>query len=166
VVLTPLFEHGGLDALTKAVQDAFHHLHIHEDELTDWTGYGSTHESNDCINTDEEGENRQETVLKSIQDARQSLNQTRDFVYMLTAQMLMETEHKVVAKEEKYEKRRISNLLNFMSTFLHLTDYYIVGKYALVWSNRHTVECICADRPYFQHLDVEPMPKKWEVTLR
>jgi hypothetical protein len=30
-------------------------------------------------------------------------------------------------KDDLDQERRISNWLNFMSTFLHLTDYYIVG---------------------------------------
>jgi hypothetical protein len=59
------------------------------------------------------------------------LKQTRDFVHMLAAPMLMGTSDELSVslhcKDDSDRERRISNWLNFMSTFLHLTDYYIVG---------------------------------------
>jgi hypothetical protein len=71
-------------------------------------------------------------ILLKIEAARQQLKQTRDFVHMLAAQMLLMTpEGEVVVPADDEvaitKQRRISNFLNLMSTFLHLTDYYIVG---------------------------------------
>lgn len=70
-------------------------------------------------------------LMFSVLNARTKLQTTSDFVDMLAAQMLLE---EVSVKGRSYKLRRISNWLNFLSTFLHLTDYYVVapgcGSYA------------------------------------
>ncbi|KAL7486845.1 hypothetical protein ACHAW6_012426 [Cyclotella cf. meneghiniana] len=107
--LSPLLEYAGLDAILQTLK-----------ELIQWKmRYG-------------QDENHMGTSsIDSILLARDKLQTTSDFVNILASQMLMEE----VSEEGKiYERRRISNWLNFISTFLHLTDYYVVapgcGSYA------------------------------------
>jgi hypothetical protein len=58
--------------------------------------------------------------MDSLMLARNKLQTTSDFLDMLAAQMLME---EVSEQGKIYKRRHISNWLNYLSTFLHLTDY-------------------------------------------
>jgi len=85
----------------------------------------------------------QDEVLVKIYAARNRLKQTSGFVELLATELMMEPseqdelDEKILEDEEatKYEERSwISNQLNLLSTFLYMTNYYIVaptsGSYA------------------------------------
>lgn len=105
--IDPLYEYSGLDSMIEIVKDLW------EREVQ----YGT-------ISTDS-------LTLANLLFAREKLRTTSDFVEMLASQMLLE---EVSVRGKVYRRRRISNWLNFLSTFLHLTDYYVVapgcGSYA------------------------------------
>ena len=170
VVLHPLFEHGGLEALSKSLEDAFFQMYSSQQNMsmqktlfrsnttpedadtrhgalqslataaTKEQQQSSPRQSSDDSMLNTSSHHPRDAILLEIEAARQQLEQTRDFVHMLAAQMLIETaaaapnngSAAVMPDEQRHihKKRRISNFLNLMSTFLHLTDYYIVGKYS------------------------------------
>lgn len=136
VELTPLLEYVGLDAMIQTLQ-ALWQVHV-PTSRADTVAEG--HKEMDHLFL---AEYRMEEVvaglLKSIHSAREDLQKTSDFVNMLAAQMLMEEASEEEERKEEGEEglsslRRFSNWLNFCSTFLHLTDYYVVapgcGSYA------------------------------------
>eukprot|EP00977_Amphora_coffeiformis_P015384 scaffold4510_cov183-Amphora_coffeaeformis.AAC.69 len=85
-----------------------------------------------------------EVVLLQIQAARALLQESSDFVNMLAASALLEATNyqsndNVVPEttgSSSDRRRQISNYLNFCSTFLHMTDYYIVAPSCGVLSER------------------------------
>lgn len=126
--LLPLLEYGGIDSMIQTVQDLWqdHALFLEVGGDVEDNGYGSTTNATLSVQND--------SILRSILAARQNLQSTSEFVDMLAAQMLVSTEEETSQEGRLYEKRRLSNWLNFCSTFLHLTDYYVVapgcGSYA------------------------------------
>lgn len=73
-----------------------------------------------------------EHVLVQIKEARKKLKQTNEFVQVLAAPMMVEErDEDVVSFHEDEDARKIpssfSNFLNLMSTFLYMTNYYIVA---------------------------------------
>ena len=107
-VIDPLCEYAGLDTLIEVVKTLWEKEFEKGAELTE-----NSH------------------MMNSVLYARNKLQTTSDFVDMLAAQMLLE---EVSVQRKIHRRRRISNWLNFLSTFLHLTDYYVVapgcGSYA------------------------------------
>ena len=107
-VIDPLYEYAGLDTLIDAVKSLWKRGWEHG------------------VVSDEDS-----LMMNSVLYARNKLQTTSDFVDMLAAQILLE---EVSVQRKMYSRRRISNWLNFISTFLHLTDYYVVapgcGSYA------------------------------------
>lgn len=106
--LEPLYEYSGLDSIISIVRDLWDRELQHETMPNDT-----------------------QMLMDSVLNARNKLQSASDFVETLAAQMLLE---EVSVKGKSYKLRRISNWLNFLSTFLHLTDYYVVapgcGSYA------------------------------------
>ena len=85
-------------------------------------------------------------VLLQIQAARTKLQKSSDFVRMLAASAALlegptsdegEGEEQVkLGVPAKAAKRRLSNFLNFCSTFLHMTDYYIIAPTSGMYAER------------------------------
>lgn len=82
-------------------------------------------------------------VLLQIQAARGKLRQSSDFVRMLAASAALLPSHDDDDDEASAKfavptnaKRRLSNLLNFCSTFLHMTDYYIIAPTSGMYAER------------------------------
>lgn len=76
-------------------------------------------------------------ILLRIQAARNRLEETSSFIGMLATTLLMEEDPQLSEQEEEDENTTatpISDFLNLMSTFLYMTNYYIVaptsGSYA------------------------------------
>jgi SPX domain len=171
--LSPLFEQGGVDSLALKLEDSFDELYMYQQQArprkqffrsdttpdSDIESKQHPDPDNTRFNTyhgdlsslmDNASPLHGEHVLREIRNARQKMKETRDFVHILAAQMLLmgpegEEEESIPGMEqhdaERDRKRRISNRLNFISTFLHLTDYYIVGK--------HCMGFCCTDVQYF-----------------
>ena len=152
-VLHPLFEHGGLQALFVSLQDALeemHHSRVNPRRIL-FRSHTTPEQNFPSIASDQSLSlrpqqitsrptvryHRQDTILVEIDAALLRLQQTRDFVHMLAAQMLISASEPVTEELQDVERRRrrqTSNFLNLMSTFLHLSDYYIVGKWFLLYS--------------------------------
>ena len=85
---------------------------------------------------------RREPILDKIRDARNRLQTTTKYAEIVAAQALVEEETARVPESEKVpveeftRTQRISSFLNLMSTFLYMTNYYVVaptvGDYAVL----------------------------------
>lgn len=183
VVLRPLLEDGGLEAIYVKLQTAFETLLEHQPDLqsekhanaylrwntwSDDSGHDNTKVTS-ILAPVVEGRNRyasisvserlgsnikneqralfyssHQLVLLQIQVARANLQESSDFVSMLGASALLEASQQdddksvLVTTESALEQRRrkMSNYLNFCSTFLHMTDYYIVAPTSGMYSER------------------------------
>lgn len=75
-------------------------------------------------------------ILLQIHAARGRLHHTNEFIKLLAAHMLPISEDEVSLTKEgdRYRPSKLSNLLNLLSTFFYMTNYYIVaptsGSYA------------------------------------
>lgn len=86
---------------------------------------------------------RRDPILDKIRDARNRLQSTTRYAEVIAAQALIEDEvaegrvpeSAKVAVEDFTSTQRISSFLNLMSTFLYMTNYYVVaptvGDYAV-----------------------------------
>jgi SPX domain protein involved in polyphosphate accumulation len=150
-VLSPLFEHGGLEALSKILEDTFDELYLMHQQMQPRSNLfrsasTPTEETESVLSISSLPSKKQhqslrynrdemykdyKTIMVEIEQAKHQLKQTKGFMHMLAAPMLLgSTDEDSVSlhiKDDLDQERRISNWLNFMSTFLHLTDYYIVG---------------------------------------
>jgi hypothetical protein len=87
-----------------------------------------------------------DAIVLQIRAARSRLQQTSDFVQFLAASLMMSSEVSLMGEEEEEDDTtdekagqtkpsEFSNLLNLLSTFLYMTNYYIVapssGTYAV-----------------------------------